>query len=193
MESNNERITKTHFSHFVLMTLQNRMSWKTLASLFTELAPTLNETREIISILLKELEALQSTLEKKEKLLEKYQKGSDSFEETGTIENAIVNNDSSVETETIEDDIEVLEEVKDKINEEMCFQMEKEQTRLDVNEMSLSENDSTNEDMEQSYKEIDNEWWYTFVRNEINSDPERKTQRLRAKENDERPAMEKSF
>ena len=193
MESNNQRITKTHFSHFVLMTIQNRMSWKILASLFTELAPTLNETREIISILLKELEALQSTLEKKEELLEKYQKGSDSFEETGTIENAIVNNDSSVETETIEDDIEVLEEVKDKINEEMCFQMEKEQTRLDVNEMSLSENDSTNENMEQSYKEIDNEWWYTFVRNEINSDPERKTQRLRAKENDERPAMEKSF
>ena len=74
----------------------------------------------------------------------------------------------------------------------MCFQMEKEQTRLDVNEMSLSENDSTNEDMEQSYKEIDNEW-YTFVRNERNSDPERETQRLRAKENDERPAIEKSF
>ena len=92
MESNNQRITKTHFSHFVLMTIQNRMSWKILASLFTELAPTLNETREIISILLKELEALQSTLEKKEELLEKYQKGSDNFEETGTIENAIVKN-----------------------------------------------------------------------------------------------------
>ena len=90
MESNNQRITKTHFSHFVLMTIQNRMSWKILASLFTELAPTLNETREIISILLKELEALQ--LEKKEELLEKYQKGSDNFEETGTIENAIVKN-----------------------------------------------------------------------------------------------------
>ena len=73
MESNNERITKKHFSHFVLMTLQNRMSWKTLASLFTELAPTLNETREIISILLKEVKALQSTLQKKERLGTKMQ------------------------------------------------------------------------------------------------------------------------
>ena len=92
MESNIERITKTHFSHFIIMTLQNRMSWKTLASLFTELAPTLNETREIISILLKELEALQSIIQQKEELLQKYQKRCDDFEEIKRVWKQMVKN-----------------------------------------------------------------------------------------------------
>ena len=37
------------------------------------LAPTLNETREIISILLKELEALHTTLQKKDKEVKAYE------------------------------------------------------------------------------------------------------------------------
>ena len=61
------------FSHFVALTLQSRMPWKMLSSILINLAPTLNETREIISILLKELEALQSIFKLKEKELEKYQ------------------------------------------------------------------------------------------------------------------------
>ena len=73
MESNVSQGTKPDFSNFVALTLENRMPWKTLNSLLFDLAPTLNETREIISILLKELEALQSTLQKKEKELAKYQ------------------------------------------------------------------------------------------------------------------------
>ena len=73
MESNIYKGTKNDFSYFVDMALQNRMPWKTLASLLTDLAPTLNDTREVISILLKELEALKSTLQKKDELLEKYQ------------------------------------------------------------------------------------------------------------------------
>ena len=101
MESNNERITKTHFSHFVLMTLQNKMPWKTLASLLTDLSPTLNETREIISILLKELEVLQKTLQEKEKLLENFQKESGDFEE---IEMNLAKN-TVEDNETIADDM----------------------------------------------------------------------------------------
>ena len=57
------------------------MPWKTLTILLKDLAPTLNETREIISILLKQLETLQSTLYKKEKELEMYQKNG-SFKES---------------------------------------------------------------------------------------------------------------
>ena len=44
MESNICKGTKNDFSYFVDMALQNRMPWKTLASLLKDLAPTLNET-----------------------------------------------------------------------------------------------------------------------------------------------------
>ena len=72
MESIVSKGTKPEFLHFVVLTLENRMPWKTLNNLLIELAPSLNETREIINILLKELETLQSTLQKKEKELAKY-------------------------------------------------------------------------------------------------------------------------
>ena len=49
------------------------MPWKTLTILLKDLAPTLNETREIISILLKELEALHTTLQKKDKEVKAYE------------------------------------------------------------------------------------------------------------------------
>ena len=65
MESNICKGTKNDFSYFIDMALQNRMPWKTLASLLTDLAPTLNETREIVRILLHELEAMKSTLQNK--------------------------------------------------------------------------------------------------------------------------------
>ena len=59
---------KNDFSYFISMALQKTMPWTTLAILLKDLAPTLNETWEIISILLKELESLQSVLEKKHEL-----------------------------------------------------------------------------------------------------------------------------
>ena len=69
--------TKNDFSHFINMALQERMPWKILSFLLKRLAPTLNETREIICILLTELEALQSTLHDKEKEIENYQRNSE--------------------------------------------------------------------------------------------------------------------
>ena len=80
MESNTSKNDKNDFSYLVGMALWNRMPWNILAFNFNSLPLTLYETREIIGILLKELEALQSTLEKKEKLLEKYESVSDSVE-----------------------------------------------------------------------------------------------------------------
>ena len=73
MESNINKGTKTDFSYFVRMALQDNLAWKSLAMILKDFAPTLIETREVISILLKELEALQSTLKKKDKELKMYQ------------------------------------------------------------------------------------------------------------------------
>ena len=76
MSSTQSKHNKYDFSHFVSLALRNTIPWPTLSMLFKDLAPTLNETREIIKVLLKELEALQSTLQQKEKQLEKYQRTS---------------------------------------------------------------------------------------------------------------------
>ena len=91
--------TKPDFSNFVALTLENRMPWKTLTSLLKDLAPLLNETREIICILLKQLEILQSTLYKKEKELEMYQKNG-SFKESQN-NNAVNQNTQESEKQSV--------------------------------------------------------------------------------------------
>ena len=60
-------------SYFVKMALQNTISWTSLAIILKDLAPTLDEAIAIIGILLNELESLQSSLDKKDKVLEEYQ------------------------------------------------------------------------------------------------------------------------
>ena len=86
MESIVSKGTKPEFLHFVVLTLENRMPWKTLNNLLIELAPSLNETREIICILLKELETLQSTLHRKQKELERFQNQNDNNMEIKVLE-----------------------------------------------------------------------------------------------------------
>ena len=105
MDSNICKGNKTDFSYLIGMALQNRMQWNILALLFQNLAPTLNETREIISILLKELESLQSILQKKEKLSENHQRGSDNVE--GTKLSKVQNSVTSEEMETVLDDFKI--------------------------------------------------------------------------------------
>ena len=46
-------------SHFVGMALQNTLPWTSLAILLKDLSPSLSEAKEVINILVKELEALQ--------------------------------------------------------------------------------------------------------------------------------------
>ena len=75
--------TKNDFSLYVRMALQDRMPWKILAMLLKDVAPTLNETREIISILLKELETLNLAFQEKQEELKMYQfKGENVFNAT---------------------------------------------------------------------------------------------------------------
>ena len=82
-------------SHFVGMALQNTMPWKTLAILLKDLSPTLSEAIEVIDILVKELEALQLSFQKKEKALELYQKEIDITSEESNVSNYQESNNSS--------------------------------------------------------------------------------------------------
>ena len=70
MESN---VYKTDFSYFVRMALQDNMAWKSLSMILKDLTPSLDETREVIVILLKELEAQQLSLKEKDSELKMYQ------------------------------------------------------------------------------------------------------------------------
>ena len=97
---------KTDFSHFVKMALQDRMSWKTLETLLNDFAPTVNETREVISILLKELEALYLEFQKNKEVLKKYQEGSETLVDSKRL---------------IDDAREVVENSEERINPEMPF------------------------------------------------------------------------
>ena len=73
-----------------------------------DLASTLNEIREVISILLKELVGLQLALKEKDKELEMYQ-NSGSSEDTQYISLQTELQSSVIETETMDDEIAVLE------------------------------------------------------------------------------------
>ena len=92
-------------SYFVSKALQNSLSWTSLAMILKDLAPTLDEAIAIIGILLNELESLQSSLQNKDKVLEEYQNKNELLidkteEDKSTLES---------ETETIEDDNEILD------------------------------------------------------------------------------------
>ena len=173
MESNIYNGTKTDFSYFVRMALKDNMPWKTLTILLQDLAPTLKETREVISILLRELESLQSILHKKEKELAKYQNyGPTPKIQKNTLEAEIITNEKQSiipENEMIEDEIEDLEVVKETLNEEMYGDMDKGSKPID-NHVNENDEDDLGE-AEENMDEIDNEW-YTLVKNAKSSVPE---------------------
>ena len=105
MESIEYKGTKTDF---VKMALECKMPWETLTLILNDLAPTLNKIREFISILLKELVGLQLALKEKDKKLEMYQ-NSGSSEDTQYISLQTELQSSVMETETMDDEIAVLE------------------------------------------------------------------------------------
>ena len=187
MDSNICKGTKNDFSYFVDMALQNRMPWKTLASLLTDLAPTLNETREVVRILLKELETLKLSLQKRNELLEKYQKENDTFEETEqnysqeiddlSLETETINDESVVETEVIEDDNEDLDDFEESINEELYSELNEITDSTDIAQFSdneervteIDDQDSENEIVNNSMNETD-DLQFVFVRTDKTSE-----------------------
>ena len=152
------------FSHFVALTLQDRMPWKMLSSILIKLAPTLNETREIICILLKELEVLHSTLQKKEKELEKYQKNgiSKEYQKNNAVnqntQGSEQQNADMLEAETMSDEIEILEIVKESMNDEILLDMNEETKPIDT--FVNKEND----EHDSGEAEESMGGWYTFVK-----------------------------
>ena len=142
-------VYKTDFSYFVRMALESNIPWKSLSMILKDLTPTLIETREVISILLKELEALQSTLKMKDKELALKDK---------TIQENVEQN-SMPERKTIEDEIEVLEVVKESMNDDILLDMNKGTKSND--ELVNDDHDDDSGNDEESMDEIDNEW-YTF-------------------------------
>ena len=115
--------TMTVFCNLIGMALQNKMPWGMLANTLDCIIPSFEESKQVIIILLKELENLQVRLMKKER---------DEIGETSKFE-VIENTKEQVhetdgflpETETIEDDIEVLGVVKERIDEESRFHIVK--------------------------------------------------------------------
>ena len=169
--------TKSDFTYLISMALQNRMQWKVLDSLFQNLAPNLNETREIISILLKELEALKSALQEKERMLKKYQgskiveeseimkvQNCTTFVKTETIKDN-THDDSPGENRLIENDIEVLELGNETINEENCYKLNEGPDSLDLIEDKHHFRGNDSSLIKKSIREIDIEW-YMFVSND---------------------------
>ena len=173
-------------SHLIDMTLENKMAWDTLANLLKDL--TTYDSKQVIDTLLKALEKLHlKTLPNNHDYSKNSLPDVDysediedgRFNEESTAEcigentivrapayvemDSIIRNDDSVneaKAELVEDDIELLELVKETIDEEIPSDM-KEQTKNSVVKYAeyLSEN------IEQETHEIDNEW-YTFVTND---------------------------
>ena len=174
-------------SHFVGMALQNTLPWTSLAILLRDLSPTLIEAREVINILLKELETLQSSLQRKQNELESYQKGNlmtsvesevNNYQELdNSLQNELVVDDEGQfnflpEIQTSDDELEVLEVVKEKFNDEMSFDFSNE-NEVDMHEVKNKECVLGNEITDNIFHQLENEW-YTFVTNDKTSTSENK-------------------
>ena len=153
-------VCKTDFSYFVRMAVQNNIPWESLEMILKDLTPSLNETREVISILLKELEALQLALKEKDKELEMYQNVDASMDnqnltsKTKTIqENG--QQCSTPESKTIEEEIEVLEVVKENMNDKIILDMNKDSKLSDS--LVIENDDHDSDDADEHMGEINNE------------------------------------
>ena len=168
---------KTDFSHFVNMALQDRMTWKTLATLLHDFAPTLNETREVISILLKELETLYLAFQAKEDELRKYQEKSETYVVTTKVYDHVSMQGSETVTE-INEVKNVSERPEEGISEEMLLDVNEDSWPSEENKvLKIGDNvEIEGGDNELQYRNtlekrqgIDN-GWYTFISNDKQTD-----------------------
>ena len=165
------------FCNLIGMALQNKMPWGMLANTLDCIIPSFEESKQVIKILLKELENLQLRLMKKENDdMGETSKAFDLVENRNEQVNEI--DDSLPENETIEDDIEVLEVVKERIDEEMYLMLDEQTKTSDVGEADkvmteIDEHNLDNEIVNQTISGIDNQW-YTFVKNDKTCDKKAK-------------------
>ena len=63
-ESKPENDASSRIETVIVMALKNEISWKMLDSILDELTPTLDKSKQVIKLLLKEMQALQSSFQK---------------------------------------------------------------------------------------------------------------------------------
>ena len=141
-----EEVT-VNFRYFIQMAVEKKMAWSTLSYLLTDLAATPVKSKQVIKLLLEELEKW-ITKEDYKPIKEL------GLEHTSRIkENQLLV--SSLQTiETVDDEIEVLEVVKERFDK-----------------TTFSEFDVGTKSSDNSVTEIENEW-YTFISNDKQCDQE---------------------
>ena len=161
----------TVYCNLIGMALQKKMSWEMLANTLDCIIPSFEESKQVIKILLKELEILQLSLTEKE---------NDEIGETtnavGVTENSNDRgnemNGSLLETRSIED-------VKERSDENKYLEQNEQANSSDASEADklLTETDEYNLEngiINRNTIGIDNEW-YTFVTNDQTHEEETKT------------------
>ena len=173
--------TKNDFAFYVSMALQDRMPWNVLAMLLSNVAPTLNETKEIISLLLKELERLHLAFQDKQEQLKKCQDQCEILvKSTSLVTNVTDTNDrnSFPWSENIVDNDKVTERIKrpkERSNNEMSFDLNEDIQRSEesevIEEVEIIDDEPQDANgINKKTQEIDNEW-YTFISNDKQTDP----------------------
>ena len=60
MDSNSVAFDKEHFSYFIGLAINNQMAFQALITLFDELTPTLDKSKQLNKVLLEEIQKLAS-------------------------------------------------------------------------------------------------------------------------------------
>ena len=190
-----KKVTISDFCYLIDMALENKIPWKSFGSFLIDITQSLEDSRQVMKILLEKLEALHFKLLKKENETKLHDKEamklvSESTKQTTITEDDLYeikndvniadgdelhNQDSLPEIEAINND-EVLEVIKERIDENMYLEFN-ESDKSSEGDMQVSENnkdDLGNEEVNGSVKEIDNEW-YTFVTNDKTMDGKSET------------------
>ena len=162
---------QVEFDHkyFISLALQNKIAWGAMPIIFEGLTHTLEKSKEVINFLLLELEKFHVKFQSLENL-----KSGNSDEETESepcLMNALEQDNNLKYTKAHQDDIEIIEVVKETMNEQMHFKLRNNGLKCsNVSEdcKIISENDSNLIHEDKSVKEIDNKW-FTFVSNDKKS------------------------
>ena len=183
------------FEYFIQSAIKKELPWKSLAYFLTDLSTTLDKSKQVIRVLVQELEIWVLKVESEKNKVENYSKEDDNHEieipgiditedheQIHTAENMSYSHttlDFEIESKEheitedflssieIEDEIQVLEETKKSMDERLSldFNNQKESAEYENHLNEINDHDSTKEVMNQSVNVIGNEW-YTFITND---------------------------
>ena len=171
---------KVDFRYFISLALNDKIPWTSLLPILTAFTQSLADSNQVIEVLLCELERLKLELQKNQRSMS----NKDQHSERDHFQNVLqdeednqtdsenmpeniggIEQSSILETKPIDDEIEVLEVVKESINEDIYLDAN-ESPKLYKNLVDKNnEDESRNKDAHKSWDVIENEW-YTFVKND---------------------------